>query len=165
MSDSRRKLGVDSIESEAIRLRNMIRGATCRVYNDAAISVADGGSGTALTFNTERTDSEGMHSTSSDSGRITAAVKGMYIIGGSVAFASNATGNRHLAIMLNGTTLIAVQGQTPEASARTNVSVVTMYPLEATHYVELVAYQNSGGALNVDVLSAYSPEFWAVRLP
>ena len=46
----------------------------------------------------------------------------------------------------------------------TIIPVTTIYQLTAGDYVEVRAYQNSGGALNVNSTANYSPEFWMVRL-
>lgn len=62
-----------------------------------------------------------------------------------------------------GTTIIA--NQTAEAAAQEHsLSLATLWQLSATEYVTVEVFQNSGGALNVLASSAYSPEFWAVRV-
>ena len=48
---------------------------SCNVYNNANISIATG-TNTALTFNSERYDNAAMHSTSSNTQRITAPTGG-----------------------------------------------------------------------------------------
>jgi hypothetical protein len=135
----------------------------CRAYNSAAILVATATS-TALTFNSERFDNAGMHSTVSNTSRITvpAGGAGQYLFGGSVAFAGNATGQRVIEIMVNGTTLITRKTALGLSADECGMETVTMYPMAVGDYVELRVYQNSGGNLNVVVGGAYSPEFWAM---
>ena len=62
-----------------------------------------------------------MHSTVSNTGRITATTAGKYLIGGHIEFAANATGLRELYIRLNGTTInvnaIAAAGATMTSSS------------------------------------------------
>jgi hypothetical protein len=131
-----------------------------RVYNTASISLANG-AGTALTFDTERFDVGGFHSTSVNTGRLTIPVAGTYLVGANVQYAANATGVRQGYIRLNGTTVL-VANLVPAVTGGvvTEQVLVTMYNFAANDYVELVAFQNSGGALNLVAVGNYSPEFW-----
>lgn len=134
-----------------------------RVHNNAPITLTTGVP-TALTFNSERFDSGSVHSTSVNTSRLTAPVAGTYDIKGHASFAANATGVRNLDIRLNGTTVIASQLQPAASGIITTVSVPTTYQLAANDYVELVAFQSSGGDLNVNAAGNYSPEFVMYRL-
>lgn len=134
-----------------------------RVYNNAALTLTTGTVAT-LTFNTERFDSGSLHSTSSNTGRLTAPVTGLYMAGAHVSFASNATGIRLLRVRLNGSTVIGTQLMPAVSGDSTVVSVSTLYQLTAGDYVEAQAYQTSGGNLNVEASGNFSPEFWMVRL-
>jgi predicted enzyme related to lactoylglutathione lyase len=135
----------------------------CLVYNSAAIAVPTN-TETALTFNSERFDTDTMHSTSVNTGRITFTTAGTYLVGGSIRWADAAsTAAQRLAIRLNGTTKItealnnhANNGGSPlEVGGR-------LYPFSAGDYIELVAYQNTGGTINVTATGNQSPEFWAI---
>lgn len=134
----------------------------CRVYNNANISVGSGF--TALTFNTERFDTDTMHSTSVNTGRITFTTAGVYQVTGHVEFAASAGGTvRAVEIRVDGSTVIAqVNGPGLGASATVNLTVTAMYAFTAAQYVELLAYQDTGGSLNVLASGNYSPEFSAV---
>lgn len=130
-----------------------------RVYNSAAISLANY-TATALTFNSERYDNDSIHSTSSNTGRLTATTAGVYQITGHVGFAGSGTGRRQIYIRLNGSTLIGVQDGVPYTSGSDCYLTVTAeYKLAATDYVELVAFQNSGGSINAVSGGSYTPEF------
>ena len=131
---------------------------SARVYNDADIAVANN-SNVTLTFNKERWDTDTIHDTSTNTGRLTCKTAGIYHIYASVAFASNATGYRYINIRLNGSTMIATLGHTEVAASNENMSISTEYSLAVNDYVELVVYQNSGGALNVIATPNSSPEF------
>ena len=74
---------------------------SARAYNDAAISIPNATT-TALTFNSERWDTNTIHSTVTATGRLTAVTAGVYNIFGHVRFASNNTGSRIVSIRLNG---------------------------------------------------------------
>lgn len=134
----------------------------CRVYNSADISVATGGA--YLTFDSERFDTNTMHSTSSNTGRITFTTAGKYVIGGSIEFASSAVGNRAIAIRLNGSTTIA-RHSTVNIGAVQQLSIASEYDFAANDYIELFAFQDSGVAVNVNATSNLSPEFWASKIP
>lgn len=141
---------------------NQSRVPSCRVYNDAALSINDS-TATALTFNSERYDngtSTEQHSTSSDTGRLTCRVPGLYSIGAAVNFASNSTGQRYVALRANGTTTIALD-QRPASTTVAACTPFAQWRLAVGDYVDVVVFQSSGGALNVESNSGYSPElFW-----
>lgn len=134
----------------------------CRVYNNANISVGAGF--VALTFNTERFDTDTMHSTSVNTGRITFTTAGIYQLTGHAEFDASAGGTvRALEIRVDGTTVIAQVNSTQlGAGASVNLTVTATYAFTAAQYVELLAYQDTGGSLNVLASGNYSPEFSAV---
>ena len=79
----------------------------CRVYNSAEHLGRQRHRSRPSTFNCERYDTDSMHSTSSNTGRITFTTAGVYSSSGNVDFACNATGRHDVWIRLNGTTTIA----------------------------------------------------------
>lgn len=132
---------------------------TCRVYNSANESI-NNATDTALTFNSERFDTDTIHSTVSNTSRLTATTAGKYLIFGHAQFAPNATGTRKVFIRLNGTTnLGTIEVPNNGGAANVELPITTIYQLAATDYVELVVFQNSGGALNVNAGASQSPEF------
>jgi hypothetical protein len=140
-----------------------------RVTHNAAQSLTSGVD-TALAFNTERYDQAGnaadtMHDTVTNNTRLTCRYAGIYKITGNIAFAANATGFRQVYIRLNGTTVLGYTlDVTASGTLASILNVTTDYSLAVNDYVELVAQQNSGGALNVTVSANYSPEFMMVRV-
>jgi hypothetical protein len=139
--------------------------ASARVYNSTAISVATG-TIQALTFNSERWDTESIHNTSTNTSRLTCQTAGKYVISGTIEYASHAdNGVRDVYIRLNGATLIGVSRHIMNNIANTGeVSVSTIYDLAVNDYVELCAFQNTGAAVNVTAAGNYSPEFSMVRI-
>lgn len=135
--------------------------AGARVYNTANISVSSGGSGTTLTFDTERYDTDAFHSTSSNTSRLTvpSGKGGKYHMEGHAQFASGTTGERELRVLLNGATIIAVNTEQGLIAENVTVHVSTDYELAVGDYVELVAFQDGIGSLNVLAAGNYSPEF------
>ena len=135
---------------------------SARAYNSANISIANA-TWTTLTLDSGRFDTATIHSTSSNTGRLTATTAGKYIIVGNARFASNATGQRMFRIYLNGTTEIGFL-KLDATSSEITFMVATIYDLSATDYVELQSYQNSAGSLNVEAAANYSPEFMMAKV-
>lgn len=121
-----------------------------RAYNNAAISAGDSGY-TVLTLNSEDYDTDSIHSTSSNTSRLTAPAAGKYLLTGNAVFASNGTGIRIMAIRKNGTGTDLAVTVLPAVSggATTVLDVTTVLALSVNDYVELFVWQNSGGSLNV----------------
>jgi hypothetical protein len=138
---------------------------TSRVYHSANQSIANI-TVTALALNSERDDTHAFHDTATNNSRLTipTGLGGRYLIGGTVEFAAAAGGLRIVAIRTGGTTDIARERWVPAGNDTDTMTVVTLALLNAGNYVELTVYQSSGGALNVQASSAFSPEFWLVRL-
>ena len=136
------------------------------VYNDAVIPVPTG-EWYPLPFNSERRDDAGFHSTTSNTSRLTvpAGKAGWYVISGHIAFDVSGVGTiRMIAIQFNGVTHIGYHLNTPQAGTYHGLSIATVYPLSATDFVELVAYQDTGSNLNVISVGNYSSEFRMVRV-
>jgi hypothetical protein len=140
-----------------------------RVFHNTTQS-ATSGVGLALAFNSERYDQAGgaastMHDTVTNNSRLTAIYAGIYKITGQVQWAASAGGTFRTAdIRLNGATVIARSGEPPMNTTGNGLVVTTDYSLAVNDYVELVATQDSGGALNVLNSANYSPEFMMVRV-
>jgi hypothetical protein len=148
----------DALEQLDTDLALLLNPPTCRAYNDAAISIPNN-IVTAVTFNSERWDTDAIHSTDTNTSRLTCKTAGLYQISGHIQFASNSTGIRSILIRLNGTTYIASQAGHQSSAAVAEFSVNTCYNLDVDDYVELVVYHNRGSALNVNSVANYTPEF------
>lgn len=135
-----------------------------RVYNSANITLTTGVV-TLMTYNSERWDNDGIHSTSVNTGRLTCQTDGYYLIDGHLRWATNSTGQRTLNIKLNGTTFIASASFDATAgSLPTSIGATTLYYLVVGDYVEMFAFQNSGGNLDIASFGNYSPEFAMHRM-
>lgn len=96
-------------------------------------------------------DNANMHSPSVTNTRVTIGTTGWYLLFGFVKYAASATGVRELYFRLTRAAVpaylqIAVAGPAI-ASVPTMMSIVGPFELAAADYIELVAYQGSGGAL------------------
>ena len=141
-----------------------------RVYHNANQSITNT-TNTALAFNSERFDQAGgsastQHDVSTNNSRLTCRHAGVYHIIGGCHFAANATGQRTLFLRLNGATAIAYapRGFGLSSLDSTSLLVATHYDLAVNDYIEMVVYQDSGGALNVLNGANYSPEFSMTRV-
>lgn len=128
--------------------------AAVRATKSGAQTLSNGAT-TALTFDTETFDTAALHSTSSDTSRLTAVTAGKYMCEGTVRFNANSTGKRLALIQKNAATIYAVQEQNAVPSPdETHVCVCGLVDLGVGDYVELYASQNSGG--NLDVSASFT---------
>jgi hypothetical protein len=133
-----------------------------RVYKSSAQSISDS-TATLLTFDQETADTDGFHSTVSNTGRLTipSGLDGLYLILGQVEWATNNTGSRRAQILLNGATLLASVRDAAFASSQVHHQVMAIYPAAAGDYFTLEGLQTSGGALNANATDTW---FSCVRL-
>ena len=141
---------------------------SARAFNTAAFALTSG-TAAVITLDSERWDTDTIHSTASNTSRFSATTAGKYQITGHAEFASGpTTGVRRLEILLNGATVLASEdcawnGTDPAQTVRCSVS--THYNLAATDYVELRGLQRAQATLNVNASGNYSPEFEMVKVP
>ena len=134
-----------------------------RVYHDANQSVPNI-TATTLAFNSERYDTDTIHDNVTNNSRLTCETAGKYIIVANIRWTSSALLYRIIYIGLNGATIIGLSQIDAVQTGTTEMIVTTIYDLAVTDYVEVVAYQNSGAAKNVEVSPNYSTEFMMQRI-
>lgn len=131
-----------------------------RAYNSANLAIS-AATPAFLTFNSERYDTDTMHSTVTATGRITFTTAGWYDIGCGVEFDDAVAGSRrYVRIVANGSTTIAWEDNGGNgANAEWRAAISTQYFFNAGEYAEVEVMSTDG----VDILAsgAYSPEFWA----
>lgn len=118
---------------------------------------------TALTFDVEDVDSDNMHSTVTNTQRLTAVTAGWYQVGGGISFTANVTGQRGARLAVNGTALVASgsQFQTAGAGAMNIPLRAILVFLNVGDFLTLDALQNSGAALNSSVTGVDESSFSA----
>lgn len=124
----------------------------CSVFNSAAQSLTTG-TDTVLTANSENFDNNTMHSTISNTSRITFQTAGRYLLNANLTFATSSTGVRKTEFYLNGTTPLT--GMLINATASpflTDLQATRTRTFIVGDYVEVRAFQNSGGNLNVTLV-------------
>jgi hypothetical protein len=149
---------IQGYEKDANLLQS-VEGTTAvhvRVYNSVAQAVASG-TGTQVTFNSERADTHGMHSTSSNPQRLTCTVAGSYRITAHIIFSSNVNGFRaaNLRLYAGGSAIIAITEVAAINGDNTAIAVSTDYDLAVGDYVVVEAYQNSGVSLDLIAVAGY----------
>ncbi len=122
----------------------------CMVTNNAAQSLSHD-TWTLVTYNTEESDEAAMHSTSSNTDRITIRRAGNYILCLYVVFATNTTGARQVAFNKNGSGA-GMPGNSVANPGTGEVLMSTTAPLKlaAGDYINVYVSQASGGSLNIN---------------
>jgi hypothetical protein len=125
------------------------------IYNTAAQLLANS-TFTAMTANSEFFDTDGFHSTSVNTSRITipAGLAGKYLVQGQVNWDRSAVGGRVASIYLNGASIVPGIVTVGSASEYVGCIVTSVLNLSVGDYVELYARQTSGGNLNGYIDSA-----------
>lgn len=120
----------------------------CSVYNSAAQSISND-TATDLTADTENVDTDSMHSTASNTARITIQTAGVYLFLAQVVFAADADGRRALLFRVNNTTNYDVQA-VPSVGALNSMAIsgVRILDLSAGDYVTCRVLHTAGAALN-----------------
>lgn len=135
-----------------------------RVYHSANQTIANN-TVTTLQFNNETYDTAAFHDNVTNNSRLTIPYAGKYSISASIDFAQHVTGVRLVLFLINGATYIAGNTGPPTTTPNSTVALETKYNFSAGDYVECRVYQDSGGNLNVNRQSDYSPIFMIHRLP
>lgn len=124
------------------------------VYATAAQSLANG-TWTPLNMGGELLDTDAMHSTVTNTSRITVPAAGTYLFIGQVWFTTNAAGTRYVWITINGDVTNGATSKghfanqpTAPGGYDTPVLCMAIESLAASDYAELSGFQDSGGALN-----------------
>jgi hypothetical protein len=101
-----------------------------------------------MTYDGEAYDTADLHSTSTNTSRLTAPSAGIYRISAHQSWEGNVSGDRLLDLMLNGQSTQA-RDTSPGTSSDTGQSVSTELKLAAGDFVQVIAIQDSGSPLSV----------------
>jgi len=129
--------------------------AGCYLYNSTNTTVSNN-SYTQLTFNSEQFDTDNYHSTSSNTSRITipSGKAGYYLLQAQVMFAgaTNTTGGRAANMQINGSGIsyMFLPPASGSAGDGQGAQQTVVRYLAVGDYVEMNAYQNSGGTMTLD---------------
>lgn len=108
---------------------------------------------TAVAFDNESYDTNGMHDTVTNNSRLTCHIAGVYLVAATIVFATNAAGHRGVGFQVNGGGTYYGWNLAPNIGAVYNhvVNAAWLIPLAPNDFVEAWVYQTSGGGLNVGV--------------
>ncbi len=121
----------------------------CVVKRSTDLTLSNG-SWAIVDFDQENYDTDGFHSTSVNTSRITipAGKGGKYEIFSNCNFQANATGSRNFGLLKNGTEIFRSYGARSESGNAMGMSIYTVEILAAADYLEVRQYQDSGGNLS-----------------
>jgi hypothetical protein len=125
---------------------------TVQVTRTSALSTDDG-EVTDLTWDAESYDTASMHDNSTNPGRLTAPVDGIYAVTVQVDWDFNVAGRRTLTLLAvnsGSTNLAAIEDRPPTNDGFANPTLTTQVQLAAGDYVEANVEQTSGGSLDVN---------------
>lgn len=136
-------------------------GPRARVFNSTTQIIANN-SNVNRVFNSETYDTDAMHSTSSNTDRLTCVVPGVYMIGYSAGFGAGLLATVVLAGWMESSAGGGRRGFTQMSANNANGVVLTgtdVLVMAVGDYVTNVVYQNSGANANTDGTSNLT--FWA----
>jgi hypothetical protein len=123
--------------------------AGCSVYNSTTFSLANN-TMTRITMNSEFFDTNGFHSTSTDTARITipTGYGGYYLVSVAGKWETSSTGYRAVEIYKNNASLLSMIQIPGNSAINAYDRASIIISLSAGDFIELYAYQNAGSALS-----------------
>jgi hypothetical protein len=119
----------------------------------SAQSFANGSTTTAMTWDTEDFDNDGMHNGTNPT-RVTAQTAGRFLTGGGIAWTGSTTGRRGSWYRLNGSS-VKPSGECMLQAGSASVVALPVRTistfLNVGDYLELMGYQEAGGSLSTNV--------------
>lgn len=142
----------DAIDNSIVAVQAIVTATASRLRASAISNVAQSiatGVATAITYATEEFDTDGIINLGVSTTNFTINTAGLYAASSYVNFASNATGVREVAFVVNGTTVGALRTTPDQTGASTWLNPCQLLWLTPGDILTAVVAQNSGGALNV----------------
>jgi len=140
------KVGTDSSAVTSTHDFKLAKHACC-VYNSADHTLGNA-SATDLTWDTEEYDIGGLHEGVTNPSRITIVKSGVYQVSAQVGFDANATGSRRIYLKVDAATIAEFGDARPSSGQKCYPCIQRILNLSAGNYVEVAAFQDSGGDLN-----------------
>lgn len=145
------------------------RNPVCKVTHGSTQTVANG-TWVGLSWNTEITDSTGMHSTAANSSRINLTSSGLWMVGGCADFSigtNPSTLNLGVRVLLNDTDRLVASLTAPGGGLQTDphalMCAVPYVAATTTDYITLQVYQSGGVGQSVHGSSNLTL-FWAYKV-
>jgi hypothetical protein len=139
-----------TVAASAVRDRRQYYGSVVALVTKTATQSLTNGVAATVTFDQVSGPSGAALWVVSAPTRFTCRMAGYYALSAWVPFAANAAGQRSVSFLLNGAGIIADDTRNAAAAGASDFSVASVpYPLAVGDYVEVLAVQSSGGALNL----------------
>jgi len=137
----------------------------CRIFHSIAQSVTNLVPLTCA-FDSEDYDTDSYHDTVTNNTDIVIPVglDGKYMVGGGVQFDVNAVGTRLIAVTNNVGINLAVLRFNADATGFTSVALSGIFDLAVGDVITLRAFQDSGGALNINRVADASVILWVQKV-
>ena len=140
---------------------HLVARSTSRVHlRNTATTTPATGTATAISFDTEVYDTDGMHAGGAPT-RITIVTAGVYGIGGNVEWADNATGIRRAPTAEERHHLPCDRHEGGDGWCADAPGGVHRGAVSSSGLCGLLGSQNSGSGLDISVSADYSPRFFA----
>lgn len=134
-------------------LEFLIDPPACSVFNSASVSVTSGTTFTIMLADSENFDNNGMHSTVTNTSRVTAQTAGRYLCIATATYGAGTTGFRGLAFLHQGTTKFGeVQISPAPAGIGTAITTSATRVLAVNEYVEVEARHTQGANLAIQLI-------------
>lgn len=134
-----------------------------RVYRTAPYAIAHN-TWTQIAFDNEAWDTDNIHSNTVLNHRLTCKTAGKYHISLQLEWAASAVGERTFYLIHNNTTIILIEGKDAAAAGYTQLTASTIWNMAVNDFVHAMAYQDSGGILNIVGLGHRSPCFMMQKI-
>lgn len=147
-------LTADSTAATGLAWTTIASGSTftgVAVYGTGTTVSAPNNTVVTVTFNSEAIDTNGFHSTTTDTSRLTvpSGKAGYYWIYADLQYAANTANKYNAQISVNGNTIAAQSQGSAGGDFNTSVPIFTVQSLAVGDYVELKARQITGGTVDV----------------
>lgn len=121
------------------------------------------GTWTMISCDSTLVDTDGQHSNSINNSRFTCQVAGWYSVSGAIGFNTSSTGARGASIYKNGSALTTASGGLTAASNVVHIAPISevLVQLNVGDYIELAAWQGSGGVLGTAIGTQYDSFLYA----
>lgn len=146
-------LTADSTQTTGLKWASASSSSTavgCYIYKSGSQSI-NSSTATAVTFDSESFDTDNLHSTTTNTSRITipSGKAGKYQVNATILFANNTSGLRRIELWLNGSIYQQDSMAVSSNDGRAFMTIASILNLSAGDYLEIYVFQNTGGALNV----------------
>lgn len=132
---------LDSSGNNRMRIAGIIQENSTQSIPDITATVA--------TYSTETLDTDGMATLGTNNDRLTIRTAGLYALFGRSQFAGSASGTQRRLRLLKNTASIEVNADGPLGASGKWMQIMGFSSLAVNDYIQLEAYQDTGGALNV----------------